>query len=40
MARIKGLAVHAAGAELLSYQYDPGPLGSQDVEIAVTHCGV
>ena len=40
MARIKGLAVHAAGAELLPYQYDPGTLGNQDVEIAVTHCGV
>jgi alcohol/geraniol dehydrogenase (NADP+) len=40
MARIKGLAAHAAGAEVLPYQYDPGPLGAQDVEIAITHCGI
>jgi uncharacterized zinc-type alcohol dehydrogenase-like protein len=40
MAQIQGLAAHAAGAELLSYRYDPGKLGSQEVEIVVTHCGV
>src|SRR6202789_885949 len=40
MAQIQGLAVHAAGAELLPYRYDPGKLGPQEVEIAVTHCGV
>jgi uncharacterized zinc-type alcohol dehydrogenase-like protein len=40
MAEIQGFAAHAAGAELLPYHYDPGKLGSQEVEIAVTHCGV
>jgi len=40
MATIQGLAVHAAGAELLPYRYDPGKLGPQEVEIAITHCGI
>jgi len=40
MALIQGLAVHAAGAELLPYRYDPGQLGPQEVEIAITHCGI
>ncbi len=40
MAQIQGLAVYAAGAELLPFHYDPGKLGSQEVEIAITHCGV
>lgn len=40
MPHIEGLAAHAAGAELLPYHYDPGKLGSHDVEIVVTHCGV
>lgn len=40
MTQIQGLAVHAAGAELLPFHYDPGKLGSQEVEIAITHCGV
>jgi uncharacterized zinc-type alcohol dehydrogenase-like protein len=40
MAQIQGLAAHAAGAELLSFRYDPGKLGAQEVEITITHCGV
>jgi uncharacterized zinc-type alcohol dehydrogenase-like protein len=40
MAQIQGLAAHAAGAELLPFHYDPGDLGPQEVEIAITHCGV
>jgi len=40
MSQIQGLAAHAAGAELLPFKYDPGELGRQQVEIAVTHCGV
>ena len=40
MAQIQGLAVHAAGAELLPFRYDPGKLGSQEVEIEITHCGI
>jgi alcohol/geraniol dehydrogenase (NADP+) len=37
---IKGFAAHAAGAELLSYRYDPGGLKPDEVEIAISHCGV
>jgi uncharacterized zinc-type alcohol dehydrogenase-like protein len=40
MAQIHGLAAHAAGAELLPFRYEPGTLGPQDVEIAISHCGV
>jgi uncharacterized zinc-type alcohol dehydrogenase-like protein len=40
MSQIQGLAAHAAGAELLPFHYDPGRLGSDEVEIAITHCGV
>ncbi|HWG21998.1 MAG TPA: NAD(P)-dependent alcohol dehydrogenase [Terracidiphilus sp.] len=40
MAQILGLAAHAAGAELLPFRYEPGPLGAQDVEIDISHCGV
>ena len=40
MSEIHGLAVHAAGAQLLSYKYDPGELGANEVEIRISHCGV
>ena len=40
MAQIQGLAAHAAGAELLPFRYDPGPLGPHDVEIGISHCGI
>ena len=40
MPHIQGLAAHAAGAELLPFHFDPGKLGSQEVEIAITHCGI
>lgn len=40
MATIQGLAVHAAGAELLPLKYDPGDLRPHDVEVTITHCGV
>ena len=40
MAQIQGLAAHAAGAELLTFRYDPGKLGLQEVEIAISHCGI
>jgi uncharacterized zinc-type alcohol dehydrogenase-like protein len=33
-------AANAAGAELEPFQYDPGELGPDQVEIAVTHCGI
>jgi len=40
MALIKGFAAHAAGAELLPFKYDPGPLKDDEVEIGISHCGV
>jgi uncharacterized zinc-type alcohol dehydrogenase-like protein len=40
MSLIQGLAVHAAGAELLPFRYDPGELGPQEVEIGISHCGI
>ena len=40
MAQIQGLAAHAAGAELLPFKYDPGKIGPEDVDIAVSHCGI
>ena len=40
MAQIQGLAAHAAGAELLPFRYEPGRLSSDEVEIAITHCGI
>jgi uncharacterized zinc-type alcohol dehydrogenase-like protein len=40
MSQIQGLAAHAAGAELLAFKYDPGKLGVNEVEIAITHCGI
>jgi alcohol/geraniol dehydrogenase (NADP+) len=40
MSEIHGLGVHAAGAQLLPYKYDPGTLGASEVEIKITHCGV
>ena len=40
MAPIQGLAAHAAGAELLHFRYDPGELGTNEVEIGITHCGI
>lgn len=40
MSLIQGLAAHAAGAELLPFRYDPGPLGLHEVEIGISHCGI
>jgi alcohol/geraniol dehydrogenase (NADP+) len=40
MALIHGFATHAAGAELLPYKYDPGDIRQNEVEIAITHCGI
>ena len=40
MSEIHGLAVHAAGAHLLPYKYDPGELKADDVEVKISHCGV
>lgn len=40
MNEIHGLAVHAAGAQLLPYRYDAGELKDNEVAIRVSHCGV
>jgi uncharacterized zinc-type alcohol dehydrogenase-like protein len=37
MSSLQGLAAHAAGTELSPFNYDPGPLGLQEVEIGVSH---
>src|SRR5665213_309497 len=40
MSEIRGLAVHAAGAQLLPYKYSVEELGAQEVEVKISHCGV
>jgi uncharacterized zinc-type alcohol dehydrogenase-like protein len=40
MSEIQGFGVHAAGAQLLPYKYDPGALRPNEVEIKISHCGV
>jgi uncharacterized zinc-type alcohol dehydrogenase-like protein len=37
---IHGLAVHAAGAQLVAYRYDPGQIKPNEVEVRISHCGV
>jgi len=37
---IHGLAVHAAGAQLVPYRYEPGELKVNEVEVRISHCGV
>ncbi|MDA3903298.1 MAG: NAD(P)-dependent alcohol dehydrogenase [Desulfuromusa sp.] len=37
---IKAYAAFETGGELKPFEYDPGPLGRNDVEIAVEHCGI
>lgn len=37
---IKTMAAFQQGAPLQPFEYDPGPLGLEQVEIAVTHCGI
>jgi len=37
---IHGLAVHAAGAQLLPYKYEPGELKPYEVEVKISHCGI
>jgi uncharacterized zinc-type alcohol dehydrogenase-like protein len=40
MSEIHGLGVHAAGAQLLAFKYDPGALRADEVEIKISHCGI
>lgn len=37
---IKAYAVFEAGGELKPFEYDPGTIGEQQVEIEVSHCGI
>lgn len=37
---IKAYAAFEPGGKLEPFEYDPGPLRAQDVEIAVEHCGI
>jgi alcohol/geraniol dehydrogenase (NADP+) len=40
MSEIRGLAAHAAGAQLLPYKYAVGDTGPHEVEVKISHCGV
>jgi uncharacterized zinc-type alcohol dehydrogenase-like protein len=37
---INAYAASTAGGELTPFEYDPGPMGHQDVDIEVEHCGI
>jgi len=37
---IKAFAAHEAGGKLTAFEYDPGPLGPDEVEIDVRFCGI
>lgn len=38
--KIKAYAAAEAGAKFETFQYDPGELGREEVEIKVSHCGI
>lgn len=40
MSKIRSWAATSAGTPLQPHEYDPGPLGAEEVEIAVDYCGV
>ena len=40
MGTVRAWAAQEAGGKLEPYAYDPGPLGPEEVEIEVDHCGV
>src|SRR5688500_17691530 len=40
MTKIQAWASHVPKQKLERYVYDPGPLGTEEVEIAVDHCGL
>jgi uncharacterized zinc-type alcohol dehydrogenase-like protein len=37
---IRGLAVHASGAQLVPYRYEPGELKANEIDVRISHCGV
>jgi uncharacterized zinc-type alcohol dehydrogenase-like protein len=40
MPPIRAYAADKPKGELKPFEYDPGPLGDEDVEVAVSHCGI
>ena len=40
MTAVQAWAARAAGRPLERFEFDAGPLGADEVEIAVEHCGV
>ena len=40
MTMIKAWAAQKAGGKFEPFEYDPGPLGDEEVEIAVEYCGI
>jgi uncharacterized zinc-type alcohol dehydrogenase-like protein len=40
MSKVRAWAAQAAGQKLERYDYTPGPLGDEEVDIAVEHCGL
>lgn len=40
MGKIRAWAARNVGGPLEPYEYDPGPLGPEDVEVTVDHCGI
>jgi uncharacterized zinc-type alcohol dehydrogenase-like protein len=40
MSTIKAYAATSAKGPLTPYEFEPGPLGDEDIEIAVSHCGI
>lgn len=40
MTRIRAWAAHAPRGPLQRFEFNPGPLGTEDVEIAVEYCGI
>lgn len=40
MTSIRAWVAHAAKQALIPYEFDAGPLGPEEVEVAVEHCGV
>ena len=37
--RVQAYAAPSQGAKLIPFEYDQGPLGDQQVEIKISHCG-
>ncbi|MDJ0886558.1 MAG: alcohol dehydrogenase catalytic domain-containing protein [Desulfobacterales bacterium] len=36
----KAYVAKSAGAALQPFEYDPGAIGPEDVDIAISHCGI